>query len=107
VRGGLVVEFGDRQQRLADPDGDALCGVQCDDTAGERRRHLDDRLRRLDLDDVLVSGDLVALGDEPAHDLSLGEPLAEVGEEERLLRHQSSHCRSSTASSTRSTLGSW
>ena len=40
-----------------------------------------------DLDDRLVEGDGVALGDQPAHDVTLGEPFAEVGKLELALRH--------------------
>ena len=51
-----------------------------------RRGDLDRRLVRLDLDERLVLGDLVALGHEPASDLTFGQALAEVGELE-LVRH--------------------
>src|SRR5438105_2279713 len=44
------------------------------------RRDLDGRLVGLDLDERVVLGDLLALGDEPARDLALGQTLPEVGE---------------------------
>jgi hypothetical protein len=40
-----------------------------------------------DLDDRLVEGDGVALGDQPAHHLTVGEPFAEVGKLELALGH--------------------
>ena len=48
------------------------------DLPGRRRGDLDGRLVRLDLDERLVLGHLVPLGDEPAGDLALGQALAEV-----------------------------
>src|SRR3954464_12393800 len=56
------------------------------DAAGRRRRDLDGGLVGLDLDERLVLRHLVALGHEPACDLALGQPLAEVGQLE-LVRH--------------------
>ena len=56
-------------------------------TPGRRRRHLDGRLVGLDLDQQVVLGDLLADGDQPADDLALGDPLAEVGHAE-LVGHQ-------------------
>ena len=73
--------------------------------AGERRWHLHHRLGGLDLGDRLVDGDLLAGLNQPAHELGVGEPLAEVGEGEDAGAHARSHCNVSTASSTRSTLG--
>ncbi len=51
--------------------------------AGIRRGDLDGRLVGLDLDERIVLGDHLPLGDEPARDLALREPLAEIGELER------------------------
>ena len=50
------------------------------------RRDLDGRLVRLDLDERIVLGHLLPLGDEPPRDLAFREALAEVGEFE-LVRH--------------------
>jgi hypothetical protein len=78
----------ERRERRAD--GERLPGadVELRDRAGERRRHLDRRLGRLDLDEGLIELDRVALGDEPsAHDRLL-EPLPEVGQGEDALGHQ-------------------
>ena len=74
----------------ADVDRVALGDEQLADGAGERRRQLDQRLRRLDLDEHVVDGDRVAGRDLPRHDLGLGQALADIGEEERLdvlIRH--------------------
>jgi hypothetical protein len=59
-----------------DPRHGACCG----------RRDLDRRLVGLDLDERVVLRDLLALRDEPARDLALGQPLAEIGQLE-LIRH--------------------
>src|SRR5205823_13023931 len=53
---------------------------------GRGRRDLDRRLVGLHLDERIVLTDLLALCDEPARDLALGQALAEVGELE-LVRH--------------------
>ena len=45
---------------------------------GRRRRDLDRRLVRLDLDERVVLGYLLALRHEPASDLPLGQALAEI-----------------------------
>ena len=62
---GHDVAFGDQDPR---------------DLAGRRRGDLDRRLVGLHLDQRVVLGDLLPLGDEPAGDLALGQPLAEVGQ---------------------------
>ena len=49
-------------------------------TPGRGRRDLDRRLVGLDLDERVVLGDLLPLGDEPACDLAFGQALAEVGQ---------------------------
>ena len=51
-----------------------------------RRRDLDRRLVSRDLDERRVLGDLLALLDEPAGDLALGQSLAEIRQLE-LVRH--------------------
>src|SRR5581483_1273871 len=56
-----------------------------DDTCG-RRRDLDRRLVGLDLDQRRVLGDLVAFRNEPARDLALRQPFAEIRQLE-LVRH--------------------
>ena len=48
------------------------------DGAGERRRELHERLRRLELDQHVVDLDDVALGDPPGDDLGLEQALARV-----------------------------
>ena len=56
------------------------------DCAPGRRGDLDGRLVRLDLDERIVLGDRVTLGDEPARDLALRQALAEIRKLE-LVRH--------------------
>ena len=82
--GGAVLADDDEHR----PDRDDLAFLDEDlrDLAGGGRRDLDGRLVGLDLDERLVLGDLVALGDEPAGDLAFGQALAEVGKLE-LVRH--------------------
>ena len=72
------------QQRGADGQHLPRLAVQPVHQAGVRAGHLDHGLGRLDLDHDLVDGDLVADRDQPAHDLGLGQALAEVGQQERL-----------------------
>ncbi len=50
------------------------------DGSARRGRDLDRRLVGRDLDERRVLGDLLALLDEPAGDLALGQALAEVGQ---------------------------
>ena len=64
----------------------ALLDEDLRDLARRRRGDLDRRLVRLDLDERLVLGDLVAHRHEPARDLALGQALAEIGKLE-LVRH--------------------
>ena len=52
------------------------------DCAGIRRGDLDHGLVGLDLDHGLVGLDMPPLGDEPPHDLCLGEALTDVRQEE-------------------------
>ena len=68
------------------------------DRTGGRRLNLDRRLVRLDLDERIVLGDLVALGDQPARDLALGQSLAEIGEPEGV-----GHAPQATAAAARPT----
>jgi len=78
-RRGAVADGDDRGAHvdgLARGDEDAL------DDAGERRRQLDERLGRLDLDEHLVDRHGVAGGDLPLDDLGLGQALADVGQGE-------------------------
>ncbi len=103
----------DLDQRRPDAQVLALFAVQCAHGAAERRRHFDDRFRRLHFCDGLVHDDNVADVHQPAHQRRLGQAFAEVGKPEDLRRHApvpfpsttSSHCSRSTASSSRSTLG--
>ena len=76
----------DHDEDRADRDDLALLDEDLRDLARGRRRDLDRRLVRLDLDERLVLGDLVPLGHEPAGDLAFGQALAEVGKLE-LVRH--------------------
>ena len=57
-------------------------GQQLDDGAGEGAGQLDHGLLGLHLDEDLVQRHLVADGDVPGHELGLGQPLAEIGQEE-------------------------
>ena len=56
----------------------ALGDVDARDGSRGRRGDLDRRLVGLDLDERLVFRDLVPDRDEPARDLSLGQPLPEI-----------------------------
>ncbi len=77
----------DHDENGADGHRLALLDEDLRDLPGRRGRDLDGRLVRLDLDQRLILADLVALGDEPARDLALGQAFAEVGELE-LVRHR-------------------
>ena len=79
------------------------CSVS--DGPRERTGQLDDRLRRLDVDEGLVEHDDVADRHLPRDDLGLDEALADVGQEEDLLAQLSNPITRSTASRIRSTLG--
>ena len=68
----------DHDQHRPDRDDLALGDEDLRDLAGRGRRDLDGRLVGLDLDERVVLGDLLALGDEPAGDLALGQPFAEI-----------------------------
>src|SRR5690606_6790435 len=107
-RNSLAVRVGvDHDDGRADLDGRAGLDEDLGDNAGEGARQLDERLGGLDLDDVLVDGDLIADGDAPLDDVSLGQTFTGVGEAELF---EGGHGRSSgqwasvrsTASSTRS-----
>ena len=68
----------DHDQHGADRDDLALGDEDPRDGSASRRRDLDGRLVGRDLDERVVLGDLLALLDEPAGDLALGQALAEV-----------------------------
>ena len=70
----------DHDEHRPDRDDLALGDEDPRDLPGRRRRDLDRRLVGLDLDERIVLGDLLALRDEPAGDLALGQALAEVGQ---------------------------
>ena len=93
----------DHDEERADGDDLALRDQDPAHDSARRRRDLDRRLVGLDLDEGVVLGDLLPLRDEPAGDLALGEPLAQIGEPE-LVRHQKPSSRR-TASATRATDG--
>ena len=81
-----VVVGADHDEHRADRGDLALRDEDARDEARGRRGDLDGRLVGLDLDERLVLGDLVADRDEPARHLALGQPLAQVGQLERV-RH--------------------
>ena len=83
LRGAVLA---DDDEHRADRDDVALLDEDLRDLAGGGRGDLDRRLVRLDLDERLVLGDLVAHGHEPAGDLAFGQALAEIGKLE-LVRH--------------------
>ncbi len=78
LRNGAVGS--DHDQHRPHRNDRALLDEDLRDLPGGGRRDLDRRLVRLDLDERLILGDLVAHGDEPAGDLALGQPLAEIGQ---------------------------
>ncbi len=89
-RCGAVVCFGgctagglDGDERRTHLDHLAGRGEELDDRAGEGARQFDDGLLGLDLDEDLVQLDGFAGSDVPRHHLCLGEPLPQVGQEER------------------------
>ena len=86
ARHALGAVVADHDEHRPDRDDLALRDEDPRHLAGGRRRDLDRRLVGLDLDERVVLGDLLALGDEPARDLALGQALAEVGQLE-LVRH--------------------
>ena len=75
---GTVVA--DHDEDGADRDHLALGDEDLRHSAARRRRDLDRRLVRRDLDERRIFGDVLALLDEPAGDLALGQALAEVGQ---------------------------
>ena len=94
----------DHDQHGPDRHDLALGHEDARDLPGRRRRNLDRRLVGLHLDERVVLGDLLALGDEPARDLALGQALAEIGELE-LVRHQLK--RKASSGSTAWTPSTW
>jgi hypothetical protein len=63
-------------------DGVALGDQQLADDARIGRGQLDERLRRLDLDDDLVDLDGITRGDLPRDDLRFGEAFADIRQRE-------------------------
>src|SRR5699024_508840 len=96
---------GHGKEGLADGEGLSRLHVQPRDGARVGGGYFQGGFRRLHFDDRLVDRDGIADVDEPADDVRIRQPFPEVGEEEDLLAHASSHCRSSTASRIRSTEG--
>ena len=82
-RGGF-----DHRQHGADRKRRADRAAQAPDRARDRRRNLHHRLVGLDIDDDLVGCDGVALADMPVDDLSLAQPLADIGEVEAVVAHR-------------------
>ena len=82
----LLALLADHDQHRTDGRDVPLLDEDLEHGPGARRRDLDGRLVGLDLDERLILLDVVALGDEPAGDLRLGEALAEIGQLE-LVRH--------------------
>ena len=76
LRDGSVAA--DDDEHGPDRDDCALLDEDPRDEPRRRRRDLDRRLVGRDLDERRVLGDLLALLDEPAGDLALGQPLAEI-----------------------------
>ena len=77
----------DHDQNGPDRHDLALGDEDLRDGSSRRRGDLDRRLVGLDLDQRIVLRDLLALAHEPARDLALGQPLAQVGQPE-LVRHR-------------------
>jgi hypothetical protein len=92
LRRGLAPVAADDDDHRPDRDDLAFGGEDARDDAPGRGRDLDRRLVGRDLDERVVLGDRVALADEPARDLALGQALAEVGQLE-LVRRQVSRSR--------------
>ena len=84
----LLSRGADQRQRGAYLRHLAVLGQDPEDDAVDRRADLDRCLVRLDLDDRLVLDDGIALAHEPARDLALGQPLAQIRQRERV-RHGS------------------
>jgi DNA-binding CsgD family transcriptional regulator len=82
----LLALLADDDDHGADRGDVALGNEDLQHRSGARRGDLDRRLVRLHLDERLILGDGLTLLDEPARDLGLGQPLAEIGELE-LVRH--------------------
>src|SRR5207302_6965506 len=93
----------EHDEHRADRNNLALADEDARDASRRGRRNLDRRLVGLQFDERLVLRHLVALGNEPARDLALGQPLAEVRQLE-LERHRYSATRA-TAARMRSTDG--
>src|SRR5206468_163306 len=73
----------ERHQNRADFDGLPRLHVDLGDAPRDRRRDLDRGLVRLHLEEGCVLPDEVALLDEHLDNLGLGQPLAQVGQDER------------------------
>ena len=84
----------DQRERRADRCDLAVLGEDPEHDPADRRPQLDGRLVGLDLDDRLVLDDRVTLAHEPAGDLPLGQPLAELRQRERVCHdRQRNGCR--------------
>ena len=77
---GLGAVAPDHDDDRADGDDLALGDENLRDGACGRRRDLDRGLVRGDLNERVVLGQFLPLGDEPARDLSLGQRFAQVGQ---------------------------
>ncbi len=79
---GILTRLADGHQRIADKDRGVRSHVQPEHGPGIGGRQLDHRLVGLDLEQRLVVGDHVALGDQPLHDPSFVDPFTHIGEVE-------------------------
>ena len=98
----LLARLADHDDHGSDAGDVSLLDEDLEHRPGARRGDLDRRLVGLHLDERLILVHLVALGDEPAGDLGLGEALAEVGEPE-LVRHGGRVVQKATTRRTAST----
>jgi hypothetical protein len=94
----------DHRQDRSDVDGVPHLAAQARDHSGRWAWDDDRRLVGLDLDEVLVLGDVVSLPDLPGDDLGGRDALADVGEAELEGGHDAC-IAARTASTTRSTDG--
>jgi DNA-binding CsgD family transcriptional regulator len=88
----LLALLPDDDDHSADRRDVALGDQDLQHRPGARRGDLDRRLVRLHLDERLILADGLTLLDEPARDLSLGQPFAEVGQLELVGHGGAGYC---------------